>query len=269
MPDDTFVPPGGAQPLSLPWTANIRTVQAGDALAWIRQGWEYFLRAPGVWALLFVLFLIFTLGLSAVPFVGLMNGMLVPVFVGGLMYACRAIDRGEQLELRHVIDGFQQHTANLLFLGLLNLAFTVAAAILITIVVAATVGATALTAAVFERAGGIAAFGGMVFVVLFVIAVTIPITMAMWFAPALVAFHDVPPVEAIRLSFIACGRNIAAFLLYGLVVALLLLLAMLPLGLGLIVMVPTVWASIYVSYVEIFENEAPGNHPPMRPAPQV
>jgi uncharacterized membrane protein len=55
-----------------------------------------------------------------------------------------------------------------------------------------------------------------------------------------------------RLSFFACLRNMLPFTLYGIISAVLLLIAMIPLGLGLLVMIPTMTASLYVSYKDIF-----------------
>jgi uncharacterized membrane protein len=59
-------------------------------------------------------------------------------------------------------------------------------------------------------------------------------------------------VDAMRLSFFACLRNFLPFLVYGVISAALLLLAMIPLGLGLLIMIPTMTASLYVSYKDIF-----------------
>ena len=42
------------------------------------------------------------------------------------------------------------------------------------------------------------------------------------------------------------------FLIYGMISAVLLVLAMIPLGLGLLIMIPTMTASLYVSYKDIF-----------------
>jgi uncharacterized membrane protein len=78
--------------------------------------------------------------------------------------------------------------------------------------------------------------------------------MATWFAPALIAFHDVSPVDAVGLSFLGCARNWTAFVVYAMVLIPLTLLAMLPLGLGLLVLIPVGWGSMYASYVDVFER---------------
>jgi uncharacterized membrane protein len=87
---------------------------------------------------------------------------------------------------------------------------------------------------------------------LVVLALWVPIAMAFWFAVPLVVFHDVAPTAAIKMSFFACLRNIVPFLVYGIVMLVLLILAALPIGLGLLVMVPVLLTSAYRSYRDIF-----------------
>ena len=83
----------------------------------------------------------------------------------------------------------------------------------------------------------------------------IPVAMAVWFGAPLILFHDLRPLQAFRMSFTGCLRNILPFLLYGIVVFVLLILAMLPFLLGLLVLIPVGMASLYTSYRDIF---APG-----------
>ncbi len=80
--------------------------------------------------------------------------------------------------------------------------------------------------------------------------------MAYWFAPILVAFHELAPLDALKLSFRACLHNILPFSVYALISMVLLILAVIPLGLGLLVLIPTMTASLYVSYRDIFNVNA-------------
>ena len=79
-----------------------------------------------------------------------------------------------------------------------------------------------------------------------------PLLMAYWFAPVLVGLNNLTAVAAMRLSFRASVRNILPFLLYGLIFIVLLALAIIPFGLGLIVVVPVMMTSLYTSYVDVF-----------------
>ena len=95
----------------------------------------------------------------------------------------------------------------------------------------------------------------IVLAMLLFFALILPLVMSIWFAPALVALNDVPAVQAMKLSFIGCLKNFLPFLLYGIVLFLLGILAIIPIGLGLLLLVPTMICAQYVSYKEIFLEE--------------
>jgi uncharacterized membrane protein len=76
--------------------------------------------------------------------------------------------------------------------------------------------------------------------------------MAVWFAPALVLFHDKGAVDAMKESFSGCLRNIVPFLVYGVVLLVLGLIASIPLGLGWLVLGPVLCTSFYASYKDIY-----------------
>jgi len=76
--------------------------------------------------------------------------------------------------------------------------------------------------------------------------------MAFWFAPILIAVHNLPPVDAMKASFVACLKNVLPFLVYGVIGMALAVVAAIPFFLGLIVLVPVLVASIYTSYRDIF-----------------
>jgi uncharacterized membrane protein len=105
-------------------------------------------------------------------------------------------------------------------------------------------------------AGDPAAFGdfGMdiVIALLLSVGISVPVYMALWFAPALVTLHDASPLGALRQSFGACLRNIVPFLLYGVIFLLLGIVAAIPLGLGMLVLMPVFFATAYTSYRDIF-----------------
>ena len=56
-------------------------------------------------------------------------------------------------------------------------------------------------------------------------------------------------------SFFACFRNFVPFLLYGIVMSVAAVLAMIPFGLGFLVWVPVAIASTYVGYRQIFTED--------------
>jgi uncharacterized membrane protein len=84
------------------------------------------------------------------------------------------------------------------------------------------------------------------------LALTVPLVMALWFAPALVVFNDQGAVEAMKGSFVGCLRNMLPFLVYGIIAVPLAFLATLPMMLGWLVFAPVIAASIYVGYRDIY-----------------
>jgi uncharacterized membrane protein len=84
------------------------------------------------------------------------------------------------------------------------------------------------------------------------LALSIPLVMAYWFAPALVALEGVSAVSAMKLSFVGCLKNVLPFLLYGIIGLVLFILGAIPFGLGLLIILPVMMASIYVSFKDIY-----------------
>ncbi|MBL8394330.1 MAG: hypothetical protein JNK99_06180, partial [Candidatus Accumulibacter sp.] len=96
------------------------------------------------------------------------------------------------------------------------------------------------------------ALGGLLLAGLFWLLLSLPLMMAIWFAPALVLFNDMPPIAALHASFQCCIRNVLVFLVYGLLVMVLCFFAALPVGLGFLVLGPVLAGSAYASYRDTF-----------------
>ena len=99
-------------------------------------------------------------------------------------------------------------------------------------------------------------------VALLVVGLLTTLAMAFIFAPILVHQQQVPAIEAIRLSFVACLRNWLPFLLWGLALllggCLLGLLTIVPfvgpllLLAAWLLLMPLSAASLYCAYRDIF-----------------
>ena len=103
-----------------------------------------------------------------------------------------------------------------------------------------------------SAAGTMAGMGVSFFAMLIGFALFMLVTMALWFAPPLVALRGVPPVDAMRLSFAASLKNIVPFLLWGLIYIVASIIASIPLGLGWLVLLPLLMLTLYVSYKDVF-----------------
>ena len=227
-----------------------RAVGAGQGWTWIAEGFGLFRKAPGIWIALVVILFVILVVLAFIPLLGAVATFLVlPVFIGGLLLGCQALQGGGELEVAHLFAGFKAHTGNLIVLG----ALAIAGWIVVMLPVVVIVGAGAFLAAIRGDAAGVAALGGSFMLAwLVALALSVPIYMALWFAPALVVLRKMAPIEAIKESFLGCLKNILPFLVYSIVLMVLGIVAAIPLGLGWLVLGPTLIASVYVSYRDIY-----------------
>ncbi len=90
---------------------------------------------------------------------------------------------------------------------------------------------------------------------LMVMALSIPVYMALWFSYALVMLNNLTVIKALKTSFSACMKNIWAFLIYGVMMFLLAIAASIPIMLGWLLLGPVLFVSLYTGYRDIFYEE--------------
>jgi uncharacterized membrane protein len=186
-----------------------------------------------------------------IPILGSLAAIvLAPVFAAGIVTGCRALEEGRDLELGHLFAGFRERFGTLVSVSLLYLAASVVIALVVGLITGA--GMWSLLGGGASAASVGAAGLGLLLALLVMLALMLPVFMAVWFAPALVVFHEQSAVEAMKNSFIACLRNMLPFLVYSLVVFGLAIVAFIPLGLGWLVLGPVIAGSLYASYRDIF-----------------
>jgi uncharacterized membrane protein len=235
-----------------------RKLETGRGLEWLGQGWRLFMKNPGIWIAIQLIMMVIFIVLSFVPLLGgLAISLLFPVFIGGLMLGCASLAAGDALNIETLFAGFQhKNMGNLLLTGLLYLAGTFVIGAVVVLVALFTVGGAgllALASGTITRELLMTMIGGALLAVLIALALLVPLMMAIYFAPQLVVFRDLGPFDAMKASFSGCLKNILPFLLYGVIVFVLGLVAMIPMGLGMLVLGPVLTGSAYAAYMDIFE----------------
>lgn len=230
-----------------------RTVAANRGWQWIIEGFRMFRVHPLTWIALVVVMLLIWVASAMIPLLGALAINLVsPVFFAGLMIACRSADEGGEPEVAQLFSAFKTHATPLVTVGGIYLAGNIIAVGVVFMVA----GGSALPTILSQSAGDIesvrAAVRGLSLGVAIGMAVFLPVLMAVWFAPLLIVFHDMPPVAAMKRSLAACWQNTLPFLVYGVIGLVLSIAAFLPLMLGFIVLLPVLVCSIYASYKDIF-----------------
>jgi hypothetical protein len=248
-----------------------RIVEARRGAIWLADGWRLFRAAPLGWlALVFAYWIIMTLA-SVVPIIGVAAAsVMVPAFSVGFMAAARAASRRGPVELGLLFEGFRHHRNSQLVLGAIYFACL---GLLLAATMLVDEGALATWMLTGKRPDeetlqsddflGALALAALLYA---------PVLMMFWFAPPLAAWHGIAPIKALFFSFFACLLNWRPFLAYGAVSALfalalpLLLLFVLMLASFkiaamslvfplLLVLLPTLFASFYASYRDIFGGE--------------
>lgn len=239
--------------------ADGRAVDAGRGWEWIADGWGLFVRQPMMWI---VDGFVFSLVVAVLPYVppvlGFIVSMLVtPVILGGLMLGSQAVHQGQPLIFGHLFAGFQRNIGALLPAGLLWL---------VCFVVIGLIGGLVMGFGIFGAISAAMTTGDPVQIatiimgsimtillgLLVALALFVPVAMMFWFAPALIVMHNLGLGAALKMSFIGCLKNIVPFLVYGLVMFVLLIIAAVPVMLGFLVLVPVIIASVYTAYRDIF-----------------
>lgn len=233
--------------------AEPRTVDAGRGTAWWTEGWALFMKNPGMWVVLGLLLLVILVVLAVIPLLGsIATALLMPVFIGSWMLAAQKVGAGGTLAVEDLFSCFKDKLTPLLILGALLLAASIVIGI-----VAGGLGVGAVMGLVAgggsRSTGGVmAAAGAGMFAVLVGMLMGFAVAMALWFAPALVVFRNLAPVDALKASVAASLKNIVPFLIYGLIYIVAAIVASIPFGLGWVVLVPLLFLTMYVSYVDVF-----------------
>ena len=252
-----------------------RIVGAAGGARWLADGWRLFRAAPLGWlAAVFGYWLLMTV-VSVVPLVGVAAAaILVPAFSVGFMALARAAGRGGSLELALLFDGFRNEPRTQLLLGVVYLACI---ALLLWASTLVDDGALARWMLTGRRpAQDVLQSEAFLGALITAAAFYLPVMMAFWFAPPLAAWHGTGAAKALFFSLAASIMNWRAFLAYGVVTAIATLLipflaltlltvassgalrapvAMLVFPL-LLVMLPTLFASFYASYRDVFGYDA-------------
>ena len=250
-----------------------RIVPTMQGVRWLADGWRLFRASPLGWlALVFAYWIIMTL-VSVLPILGVAAAsVMVPAFSVGFMAAARAASRGGAVELGLLFDGFRNHLRSQLVLGAVYFAC-------LGLLLAATAllddGALARWMLTGKRPEDeVLQSEGFLGALALAAALYAPVLMLFWFAPPLAAWHGTGPAKALFFSFFGCLLNWRPFLAYGVVSALVAvvmpLIVLFALSLAslkvaavslvfpiLLVLLPTLFASFYASYRDVFGVEQP------------
>ncbi len=240
--------------------ATPRKNSIGHGWKWIKEGFGLFKLSPWLWIGVFLIYMVVAILLSILPLGSLLLYIVNPVLMAGLIYGAYELDQSRPLKIGHLFDGFKRNTGSLFAIGglyILGIILIVAIAMGIAF---ATGGFDVFTELLRASAGGgqppaidpLMIMSSIILPVLIGMALIIPLVMTIWFSPALVILHDMGAVEAMKRSFSGCMKNILPYLWYGIIATVLMIIGVIPLGLGLLIVLPVITIAIYSSYKDVF-----------------
>lgn len=236
-----------------------RALPVGRGWGWIADAWGLFKGAPIAWIIALILFMLIMGLVGLIPAVGsLATAILGPILTAGLMLGARAQDQGEGFKIEHLFAGFSTRTVPLALVGVVYLLLGVIVALVMGGLFALMLGGSGLMSPdamltpeqIEARVSAVT-----ILPVLISLLLAVPLAMAMYFAPALVALDGVGVLDSFKLSFLGCLKNILPFLLFGVIALVLLFIGALPLFLGWLIVVPVLSISAYTAYRDIFRSE--------------
>lgn len=234
-------------------TLTIKQVPIGNAWGWIVNGFHLFKANPAMWIILLVIYLAIMIPISMLPVIGsVVSTLLAPVFAAGMMWGCQALVKNQDLEINHLFEGFKRNTSQLVTIG----GIYMVSLLFVAVIVVLALDKETVELLVQGKDLSPEQADGILMPILVALLLIMPVLMAYWFAPVLAGLHNLSAVDAMKLSFAACLRNMLPFLLYGLIFMVLLIIAIIPFGLGLVVVVPMMMTSLYSSYADVFGIES-------------
>lgn len=232
---------------------TIKQVPIGNAWLWIVKGFHLFKANPAMWIILLVIYLAIMIPVSMLPVIGsVVSTLLAPVFAAGMMWGCQALVKNQDLEINHLFEGFKQNTSQLISIG----GIYMVSLLLVAVIVVLALDKETAELLVQGKDLSPEQADGMLMPIMVALLLIMPVLMAYWFAPVLAGLHRLSAIEAMKLSFAACLKNMLPFLLYGFIFMVLLIIAIIPFGLGLVVVVPMMMTSLYSSYADVFGIES-------------
>jgi hypothetical protein len=243
-----------------------RTLPARHGVLWLVGGLQIFRRNPPMLTGLTFTYLLLVIVLNLIPGIGpFLLPMLLPTLTAMLGNGCRALEAGRALTPAILSEGLSLQRIGMIRLGGLHLLGS-------TVLVLISLG----FGSKFDLSDGMSETEAidMLQELSILLLLASPLLMAFWFAPLLTLWDQVPAGKSVFFSFVASWRNWRPFAMYGLAVTvvgvmvpgLLLVLAslisqslvsVLSVALRMLllfVLAPTLIASVYLSYRDVFQT---------------
>lgn len=232
-----------------------RRVGMGRAGSWIYAGFSVFNLGMGTSVGVLLLAMSIQIAGNLLPGANLLLSLFSLVFAAGFMAIAHGGHTRGRLSFTDYFAGFRQNMGELVLAAAIYLGLFLAIFLVVTLLALCLGGWEIFKLhAALNFEGPMSGSEGLflLFWVLVALLFVIPLMMMVVYAPPLILFHDLKAWPAMKLSMVACWKNMLPLLWYGVLVLLLSLLGLLMLAVGLLVVIPVINYASYFAYRDIF-----------------
>lgn len=188
-----------------------------EAKRWIVNGWRMFKKKPLTWVVMLLIFNIFFIVGNSFSFSRYIVALILPVLMGGIFLAAHYSYQNKPISIENLFSMFKKpdQLKQLLIIGVIGM------------------------------------------VALFLSSLIGSIVMLLWvpallFSVPLVAIKKEQAISALQSSLMASISNLPPIILFYFMTMILMFIALIPIGLGLLVFVPVMFGAIYSAFKMIF-----------------
>lgn len=228
-----------------------KKVSVEEAIDWIKQGWELFKKEPGLLIVMNLIYFGISIVGSFIPFVGAIAvTLLSPALAAGFMYVARELEQDRPIEVGDLFQAFKQEGKinQFLIIGAISLGISILAYL---VMFGFMMGGMISVSATGGDPGPLFFIGITVAVLIFTTLMFIMVMLLIYSAP-LVMLDNVSAIDAMKSSFIACLKNIWPLTVLSAILLIPIIIAMIPFGLGMLVLAPILSMMVYASYKNIY-----------------
>ena len=228
-----------------------RDVAAKEALGWVVAAWRIFSANPTAWMSIIGVWIGVSLLMFMIPFLNSIGlALLTPIFVGGMMLACRDQLAGKPITAAHLFMALKPNGRALAAIG--SLTFLIEMLILSAMIASGVPapGAIESQQQVLAYLGQLKAHQGTLLLVMVLLLI---VKVLLWFTVPLLALHKMPLTHALRWSVFAALSNLGAAFVFVVLMLLAYVPVLITFGMALLVVIPLFVICGYTSYQSVFE----------------
>lgn len=235
-----------------------------QAWSWYKAGWRLFLINPSTWILYTFLWVLLAIFLWQIPLFGRVAWWMInPALYAGFLYQAAEMEQGRPLAVNRFFIGLTNKTTRLPLLTLGVIALAAYVFLNVVTMVDPTLYSTIESLLRADASTGIVAIviNLLVRCVLVFMILALATIALLYSCPAII-FAGSDAFDAMMNSIETCASHWRAFAAFMGIFIGLAIAAMLPMGLGLLVLMPVTFCAAYASFKTLYGSAQPGSNVP-------